>query len=290
MSFDDFKKSVDSLIGFPEMACKIRGITGGPLVGIMGGEPTLHPQFQEFSEYLHSKFRKEFVGLWSTFPPGMEKYRELICEVYGHVLLNDHSIDTVAHHSFLISNDEVFQDKDEMWFRINNCPYQNGWSASINPKGAWFCELAGSLSLLLDEDGGWEVKPGWWKKTVLDYGEQVKKYCPICGGAANLPRRFSTEKVDDISPKNLERLKAAGRKIDMDRYVISDCKEVEPKSLPAMAAYKDFSYRQGIAAKYGMFLTINEQGFWTPHLKKHKGERDFFEPKPIFEIYKERWA
>jgi hypothetical protein len=33
------------------------------------------------------------------------------------------------------------------------------------------------------------------------------------------------------------------------------------------ATYKDANYRQGIAARYGMFLTVNSQGYCTPHLK-----------------------
>ena len=40
MDFDTFKRAVDSLQDFPNM------------VGIIGGEPTLHPQFEEFALYL----------------------------------------------------------------------------------------------------------------------------------------------------------------------------------------------------------------------------------------------
>ena len=40
------------------------------------------------------------------------------------------------------------------------------------------------------------------------------------------------------------------------------------------------------AARYGMFLTINDKGFWTPHLKKNP--KKFYEPRPLMDIYKER--
>ncbi len=291
MSFDQFKAAVDSLEGYPEFAAKVSGRKPiGPYIGVTGGDPLLHPQFEEFCEYLRSKFPKEQCGLWSCFPRGREHLGETIVKTFSHVLINDHSISTIYHTPFLVGIEEVIPDKDEMWDRIDNCYIEYSWSASINPKGVFLCEIMASHALLFNEDGGFPVEKGWWKRPSWEFKSQIEHYCPKCGGPASLPRRASTEKFDDISPKNLERLKAAGRKVDMDRYVISDCKEVELKSLPPMAAYKDFSYRQGIAARYGMFLTINEQGFWTPHLKKHKGERDFFEPKPIFDIYKERWA
>jgi MoaA/NifB/PqqE/SkfB family radical SAM enzyme len=44
MDFDTFKRAVDSMEGFPGF------------VGIMGGEPTLHPQFEEFVRYFASRF------------------------------------------------------------------------------------------------------------------------------------------------------------------------------------------------------------------------------------------
>ena len=39
MDFETFKKAVDSMKGF------------GGIVGIMGGEPTIHPEFENFLEY-----------------------------------------------------------------------------------------------------------------------------------------------------------------------------------------------------------------------------------------------
>ncbi len=43
MEMDFFKNAVDSLVDYPKM------------VGIMGGEPLLHPQFPEMAAYLKSK-------------------------------------------------------------------------------------------------------------------------------------------------------------------------------------------------------------------------------------------
>ena len=53
-----------------------------------------------------------------------------------------------------------------------------------------------------------------------------------------------------------------------------------------MAAYKDFDYRNRIARRYGMFLTINEKGFWRPHLRNRFDVG--FEQKSGFDLILER--
>jgi hypothetical protein len=255
MSFDQFKEAVDSMVGYPKM------------VGIMGGEPLLHPQFEEFCEYALSKIPRAQLGLWTSFPKGYEKYREVICKTFKHILLNDHTRDDINHHPFLVAIEEVVPDRNKMFSMINDCTFQLSWSASINPRGAWFCEIAASMSMLFEEGEGWKVEPGWWWRQPWDFKEQVEKFCPKCGGAVSLPRRKSIEILDDISPRNLERLKGKSRKIDKGEYVVSDLKTVT--EMEPLASYKDFLYRNNIALRYGLFLTINNQFFWEPHLKKY---------------------
>ena len=46
MDFDTFKRAVDSMDGF-------EGVTG-----IIGGEPTLHPEFERFAGYMREKYGK----------------------------------------------------------------------------------------------------------------------------------------------------------------------------------------------------------------------------------------
>lgn len=47
MDFDTFKRAVDSMEGYEGT------------IGMMGGEPTLHPEFARFTEYLQSRIPKE---------------------------------------------------------------------------------------------------------------------------------------------------------------------------------------------------------------------------------------
>ncbi len=279
MDWPTFKNAVDSMVGYPYMT------------GLMGGEPLLHPQFEKFCDYALEKLGKEHLGLWTCFPKGYEKYREVICRTFHHLFLNDHTRNDIYHHPFLVAAQEMVPNRRRMFLLINECWAQLSWSASINPKGAYFCEIAASLAILFDGSDGWKVEPEWWTRTVKDYREQIEEFCPQCGGALPLKRRISTEAVDDISPGNLKKLKGKSRKIDQGRYKVSDMKPVE--CMEPLAAYKDESYRARIADRYGIFLSHNDffgpnKIFWTPYLKK---DFNVLKPrKPIFEEYREAYG
>ncbi len=265
MELEYFKQAVDSMEGYPKQ------------VGVMGGEPLLHPQFAEMCEYIGSKFDRMQLGLWTTLPAGERfvRHREIIVKTFGNIYINDHSRQDIYHAPLLVSAKEVYakeypddpeEAKRQMWLAIDKCWIQNYWSASINPNGAFFCEVAAAFSILFDGPKGWPVEPGWWKRTPRDYISQMDEYCPGCGAAVSLRRRVSVDERDDVSEDNLAKLQAVGsRKVKQNLYQISDLTIVhDPEK---MAAYKDTEWRNQIAGRYGMFLTINQQGFWEPHLK-----------------------
>jgi hypothetical protein len=136
---------------------------------------------------------------------------------------------------------------------------------------AYFCETAGSLGLLLGIDGGWPVEPGWWKRSTKHFTDDINKHCHLCGCAMPLMKRSSTEGVDDISPEMYEWLKDTSPKIKAGKYKIHDLTLCNDNR--QMATYKDLSYREEIAKKYGIFLSINDKNYITPHLfKKWKKE------------------
>jgi len=173
--------------------------------------------------------------------------------------------------------------KQRMFLLIDECWLQNSWSAAINPKGAFFCEIAAAMSILFGTDKAWKVEKEWWCRIPKDFKEQMEEYCPQCGCAMPLLRRPSIDGRDDISPKMLEKLKGKSKKIDQGRYVISDLK---PQSkLQVMASYKDPEYRNHIAARYGIYLMVNEKGFLVPLLRKNY---DFnIEKRPrLFEVWR----
>ena len=255
MPLEEVKAALDTLINFPK------------IVGIMGGEPLLHPQFKEICEYMCTILPKEHCGLWTCLPKGKEHYREVIADTFGHIFINDHTREDILHAPILVAAEEVPLPPSKKDYLISKCWVQESWSASINPKGAWFCEVAAALAMTLDIEGlGWKVENHWWARSPQHFIEQMKM-CHYCGCAMPLKRRASIDRVDDISPKMFERLKEISPKIIKGNYVISDMKiEEEDRQL---ATYKDSSYRDAIAKRYGMFLMLNDQGYQEPYLLRN---------------------
>ena len=232
MNFDTFKRAVDSLDGF------------GGTYGIIGGEPTLHPEFERFVRYAASKFKpfpackkliypqKDFIqtqhgfefenrsetqvdgetmfrtngpGLWSNMGATYKKHYEIISDFFCVQYLNDH-MNPSFHQPGLFSRKDLGIPDDE-WFKLRDaCWIQNEWSATITPKGAFFCEIAGALDILFDGPGGWKIEPDWWKREPKDFGDQLH-WCELCGFALNTFTRDSDEEIDDVSPSVYEMLK-----------------------------------------------------------------------------------
>jgi len=275
MDFAVFCSAIDSMIGYPRM------------IGFQGGEPLLHPEFERMCDYAASRFEPRQLGLWTTLPEGYEKYREIICRTFGHIFINDHSRSDIYHCPVLVGIEEVVEDQTKMWDKINHCWAQESWSASINPRGAFFCEIAAAMAILYPEepDEAWSITPGWWSRMPWEFGTQIKQWCPQCGFACNLSRRSSLDSSDDISPRHLARLQKSP-KIRRGQYVVHPLTEVAPAALQPLAAYKDTEWRNSVAARYGMFLIINDQQFWTPILKA----TPYIRPHSIYEQFRERWA
>ena len=273
MPLEDVKRAIDSTLGYTSFT------------GIMGGEPLLHPDFDEICRYARSKRDPHQLGLWTTLPKGYEHHAKRITETFYHVYVNDHSRPDIYHWPSLVGVQEVVPDKNKMWCMINDCWVQHSWCASINPRGAWFCEVAGNMAMLFGEGKGWDVEPGWWWRSPKDYIEQMEQFCPRCGMPAPLALRSSMDRIDDVSPLNYEALK--DKVNHPERLKIHDLKIVSEQK-QKMAAYKDFDYRNRCAAKYGMFLIVNECDTWTAYMKDDT--KPYQEKKSILETLNERFA
>ena len=256
MDVDFFKKALDSLENFPKM------------IGIMGGEPLLHPDFEQISRYLHSKFPKENCGLWSTLPKSKKHYAPLIVEVFGNVLLNDHSMDGLYHAPVLVSGKECIRDDFAMWYYIDHCWIQNSWSASITPKGAFFCEVAAAFDMVFDGAGGWPVELDWWKRNPKDYTVQMERYCVKCGVPYPLKARNDSDGIDDISYTNFKELKALGSpKIQKGHYHLY-AEGLVNERFRYNNFRQGFDYFNQIAAKYGLYLKQKNNGYLQPYLNE----------------------
>lgn len=324
-----FHKAIDSLVEYSKLP--------HAMVGFMGGEPLLHPQFAQFCKYASSKIDRMKLGLWSTFPDNdnHRKHAQLICDTFGNVLLNDHSREDILHAPVLMASEEYFRkpcpgcegsgeiafrndfalvdpgtamgtcptcqgkgiitDDDALFVAVDHCWIQESWSAAINPKGAFFCEVAAALSDLFDGPDGWPVEPGWWKKTPMQFREQMDWACRKCGAALPIQRvRNSQDPKDDVSEGNLERLKAVkSRKVAKGEYALrkdfSFDKQLMSVGTYPNQTYKDEHYRQTIAARYGIRLVMNHRGYWEPTIAP-PGWVPALPTPPLFTIFQERYS
>lgn len=219
MDLETFKRAVNSLQGYDGV------------IGLMGGEPTLHPQFGEILKYycdhvpeyrppaivksVTSSFRQTVErviyqrghhrGIWSSLGAGYYRYFEEIQDRFPYQVLNDHNHDD-QHKSILIPRREL-GISDEEWIPLRDrCWVQNLWSASITPKGAFFCEIAASLDILFDGPGGWPVEPGWWKRKPEDFADQLH-WCEMCSLALQVPAISADAETELMSPGIYEKLK-----------------------------------------------------------------------------------
>jgi hypothetical protein len=228
MDFETFKKAVASLEGFPGIA------------GIMGGEPTIHPEFETFVLHFAETFgtardtrplvtpTSDFIGhitansfdfrigasnqrgLWSSVSRKYYAHFELIQDVFGLQCLNDHT--NPSQHTTLMCTRKELGIADEEWFKLRDaCWVQNNWSAAITPKGAFFCEVAAAMDMTFDGPGGWKVEPGWWKRKPEEFGEQLD-WCERCSACLPVPKRNANEETDDVSPFYLEELQRINSK------------------------------------------------------------------------------
>jgi len=241
MDLATFRRAVDSMTGY-------RGV-----LGIMGGEPTLHPQFGEMLEYYREHWHAEEEGrkergegreviedfgayaaaravdpkgtsrrvLFTSLGPGYYRHFEAIQDAFTQQGINTHQNGSL-HQALLVTRRELGIPDPEWLALRDNCWVQRLWSGSITPKGAYFCEIAGALDMLYDgipdarraelgmpSSGGWPIERGWWRRTPVEFGEQLG-WCELCGAGLPTPCALSTENVQQVSPWHAARLAEIG--------------------------------------------------------------------------------
>ena len=205
-------------------------------VGLMGGEPTLHPDFLEILFLYRKYLPKERRQLW-TSGYKWDEYSLDIMNTFtpDHISYNDHSKEQLGwHQPILVGIQEVVKDPVLKWQFIDNCWVQNRWSASITPTGAYFCEVAAAHAHLFHGyDAGWEVDNQWWRtKDICDAQSWI---CNRCSGCLPLPWQVADRAEGDmVSPGNYEVLSR-----------ISD------KKMTVVDIYKCIEYVEGKTAEPG---------------------------------------
>ena len=206
MSLDEIENALYTLRDYPGH------------IGLFGGEPTIHPNFEEicklYQKYIPVKARRE---LW-TMGYNFDRYRNLIDETFYPELVayNEHEESQPCWHQPVnIAVDEVFNGevtgcicKDDaiMETVINNCWVDRRWSAAITKHGAFFCEIAAARAMILGVKGV-PVIDGWWKEPESTFKYQ-KGMCYMCSACLPMEAKPNdSQEYDDVSILNNIELK-----------------------------------------------------------------------------------
>lgn len=260
MSIAEIERALDSLEDWPGY------------IGIMGGEPTVHPQFVEICQLLKKRGLRSKVRLFTMGGSAYEKNRTLIKETFHSICYNPHNFDQqeiCLHQPITLAIQDVVKNKDYRDELISNCWAQKTWCPTIGQKGGFFCEVAFALDLILDGPGGYMIEPGWWNKTPKEFKDQVKRYCRLCGLAVPVERELIKIEKEKISPGLLALFKKhrLPRLSDED-VILFDRKLTIREMEKAKERWDPGNYRQDIRSDRGYgWKTRNQPG------GKYKGKR-----------------
>ncbi len=232
---------------FEEAIVSLKGYFG--VIGLFGGNPPVSPHFEAICEIFRKHVPYEQRGLWSNHPRGKGAIcRKTFNPAYSN--LNVHlsreaydefwrdwpecrkvlkGLDTDSRHSPpFVAMMDVGVPEERRWELIAGCDINQYWSAmlcKVEGKGlrAFFCELAGAQAMLHAGDPDWPdlglpVTPGWWKKPMADFADQVRHYCHRCGVPL---RRFGQLAVggeyEEVSEthKNVYTPKVKSRRVEL---------------------------------------------------------------------------
>lgn len=201
-----------------ETACKsLKDYFG--VVGMFGGNPAMHPQFEELCEILRANIPFERRGIWCNDPLTVEKakimartfnpavsnlnvhldigaYRRFVegwpeCASYlkGEDTDSRHSPVYVAMKDLKELPGGIENTEENRWDLIADCDINKYWSAMIavvrGELRGYFCEIAGAQAMLHENDESWpvtgvEIGPRWWDRPIQDFSEQIKLHCHSC--------------------------------------------------------------------------------------------------------------
>jgi len=211
MSVEFFAKACDALKDFPNESIPNSFTPSRKVVGMLGGEPLLHPQFDELCRTMVSIIpNKEHRGLWTGIRWQSTAHADLIESTFGYINNNLHNSECL-HSPVLVASADIIADKQERAAIQDKCWLQEKWSGAITPKGFFFCEVAAALDMLFDGPGGLPVTAGCWGTPLDGFMVQRERWCDRCGISLNLRGRRDSERLDDISKSNLELLKNSPR-------------------------------------------------------------------------------
>jgi hypothetical protein len=232
MELEMIERIINSLDGFQGM------------IGLMGGEPTLHPEFAKICQIFQDKIPRNRRGLW-TSGHKWDYYKEVIEQTFPkeHIVYNEHSTDGGMHQPLLVAMKDVIKDKKFREELKDNCWAQRRWETySVTPQGAYFCEIAGAMDTLFNEGkNAISIEPGWWKN--VDFKKQYE-ICDSCGAPIPIGGVSDRATFDLISQGNLKKLKQLGSpKVLSGNYALYNRKWDKEQIINKSQDWKPWNWR-----------------------------------------------
>jgi hypothetical protein len=256
MKLDYFKEVVDNI-----------GLEGTALiVGIIGGEPLMHPRFKEICRYLQTRFLPERLGLWSVLPKRFKQYAPIIVETFGAVFPNDHTHKNIFHPPVLVRSKAILGER--YTDAVKGCWLQRSWSASVNSQGAYFCEVGAALDLVLHTGTAFDIHARWWLKKPQEYKKQIEALCSMCGICLNLAPRRDADEIDDIDDWWYNKLKNDSPKIKAAGYKKYKGPLFGQRSHGINLFRRDLGYLRAAGKKFGLDLVLQPNGYLRPYMLK----------------------
>lgn len=191
-----------------EIACySLRDYFG--IVGLLGGNPALHPQFEELCQILAKYIPKHRCGLWcnnligkgaaarKAFSPAHSNLNvHLEPKAYAEIRrtwpeARPFGLHGESRHSPpFVALQDLVPTEQERWDYIVDCDINKYWSAMIcvfrDELRGYFCEIAAAQAMLHQHepdypDLGLLIEDGWWRKPMSDFAAQARYHCHACG-------------------------------------------------------------------------------------------------------------
>jgi len=191
-------------------------------IGIIGGEPTLHPEFEQICKLLLKRGPRSRYGLWTYGGKKFDEHKGLIDKTFGLLAYNEHNENqqnTCRHQPATVAIGEAVPDKTLRDKLIDNCWVQLNWCPSIAQDKTYFCEVAYGIDRLFEMNAGWDIDYNWFVKHPGAFDDQVHSYCHLCGMAVPMERQLLGDKKELITPGILERMKDNELKFTGDKWV-----------------------------------------------------------------------
>lgn len=158
----------------------VRGEENVRDLGIFGGEPTIHPQYENILKML-SQFKKTHFQIYTN---GIKTPNRKWNHTYSTVPKNKNSYMNFRPTSIAPQDVYKIQDKKFYWEKAKkDCDMYKKYCSIIYNNKAYFCEPAAAWDVMTGEDHGWPLK--WGEDPFVVTHEQVEKqalnFCYRCG-------------------------------------------------------------------------------------------------------------